>query len=135
MFISHDLSIVRAICDEIIILHAGQMMEFGSRNALREQPFHPYSDLLISSVPELRTGWLDGISEAHLQEAAGASDLLRPDTCSFFARCALRIPGRCDTALPPIRRLSKGSVIRCQRTEEELLDGLTPDHARRSTLY
>jgi len=130
MFISHDLSIVRAICDEIMILHAGQMMEFGSRNALREQPFHPYSDLLISSVPELRTGWLDGISEAHLQEAAGASDLLRPDACSFFARCALRIPGRCDTALPPIRRLSKGSVIRCQRTEEELLDWLTPDHAR-----
>src|SRR5260221_2516207 len=102
MFISHDLSIVRAICDEIIILHAGQMMEFGSRNALREQPFHPYSDLLISSVPELRTGLLDGISEAHLHEAAGASDLLRADTCSFFARCALRIPGRCDTALPPI---------------------------------
>jgi peptide/nickel transport system ATP-binding protein len=123
MFISHDLSIVRAICDEIMILYAGQMMEFGSRSALQERPFHPYSDLLISSVPELRTGWLDGISETHLQEAsAGTPSFSRRDMCSFFDRCALRIPGRCDTELPPIRRLSKGAEIRCQRTEEELLD-------------
>jgi peptide/nickel transport system ATP-binding protein len=122
MFISHDLSIVRSICDEIMILYAGQMMEFGSRAALQNRPFHPYSDLLISSVPELRTGWLDGISETHLQEAsAGVASFSRKDTCSFFDRCALRIPGRCDTEPPPIRRLTKGAEIRCQRTEEELL--------------
>jgi peptide/nickel transport system ATP-binding protein len=120
MFISHDLSIVRAICDEIMILYAGQMMEFGSREALRNRPFHPYSDLLISSVPELRPGWLDGISETHVKEAAGAPPASRGQACSFFGRCALRIPGRCDTQAPPIRHLSKGAEIRCQRSEEEL---------------
>ncbi len=123
MFISHDLSTVRAICDEVMILYAGQMMELGSRNALRNRPFHPYSDLLISSVPELRTGWLDGISEVHLKEASTEVPAGRPsDACSFYRRCALRLPGVCDTAPAPIRRLAKGAAIRCQRTEEELLD-------------
>jgi peptide/nickel transport system ATP-binding protein len=122
MFISHDLSTVRAICDEIMILYAGQMMEFGSREALRNRPFHPYSDLLISSVPELRPGWLDGISQIHLKEAAAGSPRpSRDKACSFFARCALRIEGRCNTETPPVRHLSKGSDIRCQRTEYELL--------------
>jgi peptide/nickel transport system ATP-binding protein len=121
MFISHDLSTVRAICDEVMILYAGQMMEFGDRDALRKRPYHPYSDLLISSVPELRPGWLEGISETHLEEAAaGAQRLSRDQACSFFGRCAMRIPGRCDSEAAPIRRLSKGSEIRCQRTEEEL---------------
>jgi peptide/nickel transport system ATP-binding protein len=97
------------------------MMEFGDRHALQKRPYHPYSDLLISSVPELRPGWLEGISETHLEEAAaGAQRLSRDQACSFFARCAMRIPGRCDSEAAPIRRLSKGSDIRCQRTEEEL---------------
>jgi peptide/nickel transport system ATP-binding protein len=122
MFISHDLSTVRAICDEVMILYAGQMMEFGSREALRQRPLHPYSDLLISSVPELRTGWLDSISDTHLKEAsAGAPRASRDAACSFFERCALRIPGRCNSEVTPIRRLSKGADIRCQRTEEELV--------------
>jgi peptide/nickel transport system ATP-binding protein len=122
MFISHDLSTVRAICDEVMILYAGQMMEFGSRTALSQRPLHPYSDLLISSVPELRTGWLDSISDTHLKEAsAGTPRASRDVACSFFERCALRIPGRCDSEATPIRRLSKGADIRCQRTEEELL--------------
>jgi peptide/nickel transport system ATP-binding protein len=126
MFISHDLSTVRAICDEVMILYAGQMMEFGSRIALSQRPLHPYSDLLISSVPELRTGWLDGISDTHLKEAsAGTPRASRDLTCSFFERCAVRIPGRCDSEATPIRRLSKGADIRCQRTEEELLSART----------
>jgi peptide/nickel transport system ATP-binding protein len=123
MFISHDLSTVRAICDEVMILYAGQVMEFGSREALRQEPRHPYSDLLISSVPELRPGWLEGISETYLREAAaGGPRLTRDRACSFFGRCAMRLPGRCDTEAAPLRRLSKGATIRCQRTEKELLD-------------
>jgi peptide/nickel transport system ATP-binding protein len=93
------------------------MMELGSRNALRSQPFRPYSDLLISSVPELRTGWLDGIGDVHLKEAstevpAGRSSQAR----SFYRRCALRVPGLCDSAPAPVRHLAKGADIRCQRT-------------------
>ena len=117
---------MRSICDEVMILYSGQSMERGSRGTLAAQPLHPYSDLLMASVPELRTGWLDGLDPVHLSEAAGGvGGPARTVACTFFPRCAVRIPGRCDTEPTPIRTLSKGAVIRCQRTEAELLERAT----------
>ena len=125
MFISHDLSTVRSICDEVMILYSGQTMETGSRGTLAVKPLHPYSDLLIASVPELRTGWLDGLNAVHIREATdGVGGAPRTSACTFFPRCPVRIPGRCDTEPTPVRLLSKGAVIRCQRTEAELLERL-----------
>ncbi|MDE5446772.1 nickel ABC transporter ATP-binding protein NikE [Bradyrhizobium sp. CSA207] len=122
LFISHDLSTVKAICDEVMILYAGQIMEHGTRGALCQRPLHPYSELLISSVPELRQGWLEGISETVLKEASGGIVRRAGAACSFFERCSLRIPGRCDVEPTPLRRFSKGADIRCQRTETELIE-------------
>ena len=123
MFISHDLSTVRAICEQVMILYAGRCVELGGRGALRQTPMHPYTDLLLSSVPELRPGWLEGISGTHFAEAAGGltlADARRP--CPFFRRCAVHVPGTCDVSSPPLRSLGKGSDILCHRTEAELLD-------------
>jgi ABC-type oligopeptide transport system ATPase subunit len=61
LFISHDINTVRAICDEIVVLYAGNKVEARPRAALATPPFHPYSHLLISSVPRLRQGWLDEV--------------------------------------------------------------------------
>ncbi len=57
MFISHDISTGRAICDEVIVLYAGQCVEAGQRDALSHPPYHsyhPYTGLLVDSVPELQ---------------------------------------------------------------------------------
>ncbi|WP_159999838.1 ABC transporter ATP-binding protein, partial [Roseomonas sp. 18066] len=59
MFISHDLHTVRAVCDEVMVLYAGQRVELGAGAAMAEAPWHPYTDLLVASVPELRPGWLE----------------------------------------------------------------------------
>ncbi|RXG91894.1 ABC transporter ATP-binding protein [Bradyrhizobium vignae] len=127
LFISHDLSTVKAVCDEVMVLYAGQRMEYGSRGALHQRPRHPYSDLLISSVPELRQGWLDGISEMMPKETSAAiAGVAGGETCRFFERCAVRIQGRCDVEGIPVRLLSKGAEIRCQRTEQELIELFTP---------
>ena len=94
-----------------------------------DAPMHPYTDLLLSSVPELRPGWLDGISRTHLDEAAGGlvlRDMQRP--CPFFRRCAVRIPGTCDVQQPPTRHLAKGSDVLCHRTEDELRRAQTLAH-------
>jgi peptide/nickel transport system ATP-binding protein len=93
-------------------------VELGSAKALTQRPMHPYSDLLISSVPELRVGWLDGVATADvpaMPRAAGPHQ-----GCAFFDRCALRLPGVCDTTVPPSRRLAKGAEIQCHRSEAEL---------------
>lgn len=130
LFISHDLSTVKAVCDEVMILYAGQIMEHGTSVAMRQRPLHPYSDLLISSVPELRQGWLDGVCERGLTNTT-APQPWRAETCSFFERCLVRIPGRCDAEPTPVHRLSKGADIRCHRTEQELIELTTARGAGR----
>jgi peptide/nickel transport system ATP-binding protein len=121
MFISHDLSTIRAICDQVMVLYAGRAVEAGPRATLESKPMHPYTELLLASVPELRTDWLDGIERAALEEASAGltmEDLHRP--CPFFRRCPVHLPGLCDVQPPPVQRLSKGAAIACHRTEDEL---------------
>ncbi|MFI3904892.1 ABC transporter ATP-binding protein [Ochrobactrum sp. S1502_03] len=63
LFISHDLSTVRAICDEVVVMYAGKKVEQLSPALMGNAASHPYSRLLFSSVPKLDTGWLDGLQQ------------------------------------------------------------------------
>ncbi|MEP7070221.1 MAG: ABC transporter ATP-binding protein, partial [Usitatibacter sp.] len=121
MFISHDISTVRAVCDEVVVLYSGCKVDAGSRKALAAPPFHPYADLLISSVPELRTGWLDGLPARLAVETPGpGADKPPPGLCTFLDRCAVRIAGVCDREAPPRRDLGSGKEILCHHTSAEL---------------
>jgi peptide/nickel transport system ATP-binding protein len=122
IFISHDLSTVRSICDDVIVLYAGRKVEAGKGAALGQAPLHPYSDLLVSSIPELRTGWLDGLAQKGREaEIDIAGRLSRSECCPFVSRCPARIDGHCDTKPPPVRRLAKGTEILCHQSEAELI--------------
>jgi peptide/nickel transport system ATP-binding protein len=121
MFISHDISTVRAVCDEVVVLYSGCKVDAGSRKALAAPPFHPYADLLISSVPELRTGWLDGLPARLAVEApAPGADKPPPGLCTFLDRCPVRIAGVCDKVAPPRRNLGGNKEILCHHTRAEL---------------
>ena len=121
MFISHDISTVRAVCDEVVVLYSGCKVDAGSRKALAAPPFHPYADLLISSVPELRTGWLDGLPARLAVEAPGpGAGKPPPGLCTFLDRCPVRIAGVCDREAPPRRELGGGKEILCHHTSAEL---------------
>lgn len=121
MFISHDISTVRAVCDQVMVLYSGSKVDSGSRKALAAPPFHPYADLLIASVPELRTGWLDELP-ARLAVEARAPGAAAPPAglCTFLDRCPVRIAGRCDREAPPRRILEEGKEILCHHTGPEL---------------
>ena len=62
VFISHDLSTVQAICDEVMVMFAGEKVEHLPTDRIHGGAQHPYSRLLFASVPKLDTGWLDGLS-------------------------------------------------------------------------
>jgi len=116
LFISHDLSTVRALCDQVMILYFGRRLEYARAGAMLARPMHPYSELLIASVPEMRTGWLDSAGVAREALPMG-----RAAACNFYPRCGLRIDGLCETTPPPLRRLSKGAEIFCHQEEAALL--------------
>ncbi|MDS9469938.1 ABC transporter ATP-binding protein [Paracoccus sp. MBLB3053] len=61
VFISHDLSTVQAICDEVMVMNGGETVETLRAESLPEGACHPYSRLLFDSVPQLDTGWLDSL--------------------------------------------------------------------------
>ena len=122
VFISHDLSTIASFADEIVVLYAGRVVEQGPTDRVLSPPYHPYTRLLISSVPELRIGWLEQAMET--QEAkAGIDRVVRLTEigCPFFDRCPLAVEGTCNRETPPIRRLGDGHAIECHRSEKEFV--------------
>jgi peptide/nickel transport system ATP-binding protein len=121
MFISHDISTVRAVCDEVIVLYAGKRVEAGQRGLLDQPPHHPYTGLLVDSVPALKRGWLDARRNVDVATLPPLSDdAVGTGLCSFRARCAARVEGRCNTTPPPLRTLPSGAQILCHRSADEL---------------
>ncbi|MEO0909411.1 MAG: ATP-binding cassette domain-containing protein, partial [Pseudomonadota bacterium] len=63
MFITHDLATVRSIADEVVVMKEGRVVEAGPKDEMFKPPHHPYTDLLLSSVPEMDPDWLDQLLE------------------------------------------------------------------------
>ena len=121
MFISHDISTVRAICDEVIVLYAGHRVEAGQREVLAAPPYHPYTGLLVDSVPALKPGWLDArrdIVATALPAMGESADVA--ELCSFRARCPVRIDGKCNMTPPSLKKLPSGAEILCHHPAAEL---------------
>ena len=122
VFISHDLSTVASFADEIVVLYAGRVVEQGKTDHVLAPPYHPYTRLLISSVPELRVGWLEETMQT--QEAqAGINRVVKLTDigCPFFDRCPIAIKDTCDREAPPIRNIGDGHTIDCHRSAEEFV--------------
>ncbi|RXT94708.1 ABC transporter [Pseudomonas syringae] len=120
LFISHDISTVRALCDDIVVMYSGHKVEEGSREAFSRVPFHPYTDLLVHSVPELRQGWLEtcGVTSGNLPPISAPAN--NPELCTFLNRCPARIEGLCNKTAPGRRVIAGGSEILCHRDSDEL---------------
>ncbi|WP_122447754.1 ABC transporter ATP-binding protein [Pseudomonas viridiflava] len=120
LFISHDISTVRALCDDIVVMYSGHKVEEGSRETFSHVPFHPYTDLLVHSVPELRQGWLEscGVTSGKLPPISAPVN--NRELCTFLNRCPARIEGLCNKTAPGRRRIAGGSEILCHRDSDEL---------------
>jgi len=121
VFISHDLSTVASFADRIVVLYAGRVVEQGPTDAVLTPPFHPYTRLLISSVPELRIGWLEDTMQKREMAAGIARGVeITAVGCPFYNRCPSGIEGTCDKDIPPIREPVKDHFVACHLTIDEL---------------
>ncbi|MEP2030548.1 MAG: ABC transporter ATP-binding protein [Paracoccaceae bacterium] len=71
LFITHDLATVRAIADSIAVMYQGNVQRYGSKSDVLSPPFDDYTDLLLSSVPEMKLGWLEEVISHRKMESAG----------------------------------------------------------------
>ena len=114
VFISHDLSTVASFADRIVVLYAGRVAEQGPTERVLSPPYHPYTRLLLNSVPELRSGWLEkhrGSKEA--EKAMEDVVDIGLAGCPFHTRCPHMIPGKCDVDVPPAMDVGDTHEIAC----------------------
>jgi peptide/nickel transport system ATP-binding protein len=100
LFISHDLGVVRHICDRVAIMYLGRIVELGDTEGLYGAPAHPYTQALLASVPRLVT---EDADLAEFRPIAGEipSPLAPPPGCPFHTRCPHAGP-RCRTEVPAL---------------------------------
>ena len=115
ILITHDLGIVAGMCDRVIVMYSGKVVEIGRVDEIYKKPFHPYTNGLLRSVPRLD---MDKSKELVPIEGFPPSLLNPPSGCSFTARCpfAMRI---CKERTPPMMNLGEDHESACwQRVRE-----------------
>jgi peptide/nickel transport system ATP-binding protein len=114
ILISHDLGVVGRLCDDLVVMYAGEAVETGSTARVFDEPSHPYTRGLFSALPELQEG-----KGGPLATIPGIvpSPLHLPQGCKFAGRCPFAIP-ECTVATPPLIPMGGGQWSRCIRAHE-----------------
>ena len=114
LFVAHDLSVVKHICDRVAVMYAGKLVEMASAKDIFDDPLHPYTRALISAVPnpdpDVKTDFKLG------GEVADPADL--PPGCSFNPRCDRRIPA-CTQIVPQLEEVAPGRLVACHLYDED----------------
>ena len=115
MFISHELTVVEHICDRVIVMYLGSIMEMGSTDALFSNTLHPYTKALLSAKPRENP---DAVSERIILEGDVPSAMNVPPYCRFCTRCPNFIPGKCDAEVPPLVQVAEDHWVACHLVPE-----------------
>ena len=99
VFISHDLNVVRYLCDRVMVMYLGQVVELGATEALFAAPRHPYTRALLSSMPTMDP---DARTEVAPLSGDPPNPINPPGGCRFHTRCPEAMP-RCSTTVPRLR--------------------------------
>ena len=111
LFIAHDLSAVRHISDRIAVMYLGRLVEVAERNAIYENPQHPYTKALISAIP-IPDPKVERKRERIVLTGDVPSPMSPPSGCPFHTRCPLK-ESRCETEVPALREIEPGRQVAC----------------------
>ena len=111
IFISHDLSVVKRVCDRTAVMYLGRIVELAESERLYSEPLHPYTQALLESIPSAEP------AERHIArkgaiEGDVPSPIDPPKGCHFHARCPKRMPV-CSEKEPPLKDVGGDHRVAC----------------------
>jgi len=112
LFISHDLSVIRHVSDNIAVMYLGKLVELADSETLFADPQHPYTKALLSAIP---IPDVDEKRERIILEGDVPSPIAPPPGCRFYNRCFARMD-MCKDTTPELTRLSEGRFCACHLT-------------------
>lgn len=114
LFITHDLGVVAEICDDVAVMYCGRVVEKGDVNSIFENPSHPYTKGLLSSIPKL------GVQVDELESIPGnvPNPKYMPQGCKFAPRCSYASK-RCQEEEPGFYDMGNGHLSRCWLCEKK----------------
>jgi peptide/nickel transport system ATP-binding protein len=121
IFIAHDLSVVRHVCDRIAVMYLGKIVELADADALFEHPRHPYTGALLSAVPVPDPRLAKG-KQRQVLGGDVPSPTNPPPACRFHTRCPKARDGHCNVEEPLLESKEGGNLAACHYplTDEEI---------------
>lgn len=113
LFVSHDLSVVKRMCDRVAIMYLGRIVEIGETERFFAAPLHPYTRALLAAAPTLRPG---ALMETPTLPGEPPSAVSVPSGCAFRTRCAFALDG-CAATRPPLEEVgaAEAHAVACLR--------------------